>query len=465
MLRFPARITSLAGSLCALLLLGFTASISAASPIAKPNFVVILTDDQGLADYSAYGTKDLRTPNMDRIFNEGMTFQNLKANSPVCSPTRASLLTGCYPDRVGVPGLVREEEPGNNWGYLAHSAVLLPKLLKPAGYHTGMVGKWNLGLSAPNLPNDRGFDFYQGFLGDMMDDYWKHLRHDVNMLRKNHEVITPEGHATDLFTAWACDYITERSKSGQPFFLYLAYNAPHDPIQPPPEWLEKVKAREPGMNEKRMKLVALIEHLDAGIGRVLDTLERTGVAQNTLVTFTSDNGGSLPVGANNGPWRDGKTHMYEGGLRVPFGARWPARIKAGSVTPRTALTMDILPTLLEASGASVPKDIDGVSFLPTLAGEAQPDAPRDLYFVRREGGPMYGGKTIEAFQRGDWKLLQDSPFGPLELYNLKTDPYETTNLAEKRKDIVRDLNAGLRKQIQKSGSVPWQKPAEPGTVK
>ncbi|RBP43827.1 arylsulfatase A-like enzyme [Roseimicrobium gellanilyticum] len=465
MIRFSSRIRSLAKSLCAFLFISSTASTFAAGLTAKPNFVIILTDDQGLADYSAYGTRDLRTPNMDRIFHEGMTFQNFKANSPVCSPTRASLLTGCYPDRVGVPGLVREEEPGNNWGYLAHSAVLLPKLLKPAGYHTGMVGKWNLGLSSPNIPNDRGFDFYQGFLGDMMDDYWKHLRHDVNMLRKNREVITPEGHATDLFTDWACDYIAERAKSGQPFFLYLAYNAPHDPIQPPPEWLEKVRAREPGMDEKRMKLVALIEHLDAGIGRVLDTLEKAGVSQNTLVTLSSDNGGSLPVGAKNGPWRSGKTHMYEGGLRVPFGARWPARIKAGSETPRTALTMDLFPTVLEAAGAAVPKDIDGASFLPTMVGESQPETPRDLYFVRREGGPMYGGKTIEAFQRGYWKLLQDSPFGALELYNLKEDPYETTNLAEKRKDIVRDLNAGLRKQIQKSGSVPWQKPEQPDDLK
>jgi arylsulfatase A-like enzyme len=458
MLQFSSLTHFIARSLGALLAIGSAATTLAASPEGKPNFVIIITDDQGLADYSAYGTKDIRTPHMDRIFKEGMTFQNFKANSPVCSPTRAALLTGCYPDRVGVPGLVREETPENNWGYLAHSAVLLPKAIKPAGYHTGMVGKWNLGLSAPNIPNDRGFDFYQGFLGDMMDDYWKHQRHGVNMLRKDREVITPEGHATDLFTDWACEYITERSKDKEPFFLYLAYNAPHDPIQPPTEWLARVKAREPGMDEKRMKLVALIEHLDAGIGRVLDTLEKTGAAENTLIALTSDNGGSLPVGANNGPWRSGKTHMYEGGLRVPLGVRWPARIKTGSVTARTALSMDLFPTVLEAAGAEIPKDIDGVSFLPTLLGESQPDTPRDLYFVRREGGPMYGGKTIEAFQRGNWKLLQDSPFAPLELYNLKNDPYETTNLADKEKALVRDLNAALRKQIQRSGSVPWQKP-------
>ncbi len=192
----------------------------AANATSKPNVIIILTDDQGLMDYSAAGTKDIRTPNIDRIFNGGMTFRNFKANSPVCSPTRAALLTGCYPDRVGVPGLVREEVPDNNWGYLAPSAVLLPKVLKEAGYHTGMVGKWNLGLSKPNIPNDRGFDFYHGFLGDMMDDYWKHQRHDINLMRRDREVITPEGHATDLFSQWACDYITGRAgEKARPFFL------------------------------------------------------------------------------------------------------------------------------------------------------------------------------------------------------------------------------------------------------
>jgi arylsulfatase A-like enzyme len=439
-----------------LVLLSCAATTLAQTP--KPNVLIILTDDQGRADYSAFGTKDLRTPNMDRLFREGMTFENFRTNSPVCSPTRGALLTGCHPDRVGVPGLVREEDPDNNWGWLAQSAVLLPKLLKPAGYHSAIVGKWNLGLSSPNTPTDRGFDFFHGFLGDMMDDYWLHLRHGKNMLRRNTEVIEPSGHATDLFTDWACAYLTERSKSGQPFFLYLACNAPHQPIQPPPEWLAKLQQREPGLDPKRAKMVALLEHLDAGIGRVLETLDQTGLAANTLVVFTSDNGGELGAGANNGPWRSGKQHMYEGGLRVPLAARWPGHIKPGTSTPRLALSMDLFPTALEAAGLPIPTNIDGESFLPTLLGATQPAAKRDFYFVRREGGPAYGGKTIEALQRGDWKLLQDSPFAPLELYNLRDDPGETTNLADKRKDVVRELDAALRAQMQRAGAVPWQAP-------
>ncbi len=430
----------------------------AGAAATKPNILVILTDDQGRGDYSAFGTKDIRTPQMDRLCREGMTFQNFFANSCVCSPTRAALLTGCYPDRVGVPGVIREETPSDSWGYLLPGVSLLPQRLKPAGYHTTLIGKWHLGIGSPNTPTERGFDFFHGFLGDMMDDYWTHLRHGHNFMRRNQEVIAPQGHATDVFTGWACDYLAERAKVGGPFFLYLAYNAPHDPIQPPPEWLAKVKQREPGMTEKRAKLVALIEHLDAGIGKVLDTLDRTGLATNTLVIFTSDNGGVLANGANNGPWRGEKQHMYEGGLRVPGAARWPGVINPGSRTERMTLTMDIFATACEAAGVTPPQGIDGVSFLPTLIGKAQSSPRRDLYFVRREGGPAYGGKTIDAFRRDDWKLLQDSPFQPLELYDLKSDPQETTDLAAKNRKIFNELAAALRQQIQRAGAVPWQAP-------
>ena len=432
---------------------------TAAALPSKPNILVILTDDQGRGDYSAFGTKDIRTPHMDRLFHEGITFQNFYANSCVCSPSRAALLTGCYPDRVGVPGVIREETPDDSWGYFSPSAKLLPQLLKPAGYHTAIIGKWHLGIGSPNTPTERGFDFFHGFLGDMMDDYWTHHRHGHNFMRRNQDVIDPQGHATDLFTRWACDYLAERARLGSPFFLYLAYNAPHDPLQPPPEWLAKVKVRKPGLGEKRARLVALIEHLDSGIGQVLEQLDHTGLATNTLVIFTSDNGGLLANGANNGPWRSGKGHMYEGGLRVPGAARWPGLTSAGTSTDRITLTMDIFATACAAAAVQPPPDIDGVSFLPALGGQAQPLERRDCYFVRREGGPIYGGKTIDAFRRGDWKLLQDSPFAPLELYNLEADPFEATNLISGNTLVFHKLDAALRRQIQRAGSTPWQKPA------
>jgi arylsulfatase A-like enzyme len=424
---------------------------------APPNILVILCDDLGRGDYGAFGTRDIRTPNIDRIFREGMTFENFFANSPVCSPSRAALMSGCYPDRVGVPGMVRDRAE-ENWAWLSPKAVLLPKLLKNAGYHTAHVGKWNLGLETPNLPNERGFDFFHGFLDDMMEDYWTHLRHGEHFMRKNLETVDPKGHATDVFTGWAVEYLGERAKKPEPFFLYLAYNAPHDPIQPKPEWLEKVKAREPQMPANRQKLVALIEHLDDGIGKVLTKLDETGLAKNTLVIFTSDNGGVLANGANNGPWRAGKTHMYEGGLRVPGAARWPGKIAPDSRTERFTLHMDILPTACAAAEVKAPRDIDGVSFLPTLLGEKESETPRDLYWVWLEGGSMHGGKTVDAFRRGDWKLVQDSPFSPRELYNLQSDPGETNDLAAKEKKIFNELDAALRKQIQRAGGVPWQKP-------
>ena len=430
----------------------------AGAAATKPNILVILTDDQGRGDYSAFGTKDIQTPQLDRLGRAGMTFQNFFANSCVCSPTRAALLTGCYPDRVGVPGVIREETPADSWGYLLPGASLLPHRLKPAGYHTALIGKWHLGIGAPNTPTERGFDFFHGFLGDMMDDYWTHLRHGQNFMRHNLELIAPQGHATDLFTGWACDYLAERAQVGGPFFLYLAYNAPHDPIQPSPEWLAKVKQREPGMTEKRAQLVAVIEQLDAGLGKVLDTLDRTGLATNTLVIFTSDNGGVLAHGANNGPWRGEKQHLYEGGLRVPGLVRWPGVIAPGTSTDRLTMTMDIFATACEAAGVTPPQGIDGVSFLPALIGKDQSSPKRDLYFVRREGGRAYGGKTIDAIRRGDWKLLQDSPFKPLELYDLKSDPLETTDLAAKNPKMLNELATALRQHIQRGGATPWQKP-------
>ena len=216
----------------------------------SPNILLILTDDQGYGDLSSYGSTDLQTPNMDAIVEAGMRFDNFYANCPVCSPTRAALLTGRYQEFVGVPGVIRTN-PADSWGYLAEDAILISDVLQKNGYHTGLVGKWHLGLESPNIPNERGFTHFHGWLGDMMDDYVKKRRHDINYMRLNKEEIDPPGHATDLFSQWAIDYINERKNAQNPFFLYLAYNAPHFPVQPPEKWLEKVKAREPNISEKK----------------------------------------------------------------------------------------------------------------------------------------------------------------------------------------------------------------------
>ena len=420
----------------------------------KPNIVMIMVDDLGYGDLSSYGGKDLKTPHIDNLVAVGIRFDNFYANCPVCSPTRASLLTGRYPDRVGVPGVIRTHLT-NNWGYLAPQAVLLPKMLKRAGYHTAIIGKWHLGLESPNIPNVRGFDHFHGYLGDMMDDYYNHRRHGINYMRLNEKEIDPKGHATDLFSRWAIDYIKERAGSKRPFFLYLAYNAPHTPIQPPKDWLEKVKKREKNISDKRAKLVALIEHMNDGIGKVIASLKKNGLDENTLIIFTSDNGGQLNVGANNGTLRAGKQDMYEGGIRVPMCVVWPSKIKAGSRCDRVALTMDLFPTICEAAGASVDNEIDGRSILPTLLGRSRPVEERFLFWVRREGG-HYGGRAYYAARYGDFKLMQNNPFEPLQLYNLKDDPQEKNPL-ERRHPMYNKLFSALRNHIIEAGAVPWEK--------
>lgn len=438
---------------------GLIVSLSLSQPAAaagRPNVLVILVDDLGYGDLSSYGAKDLQSPHIDALVKSGMKFTNFYANCPVCSPTRAALLTGRYQDMVGVPGVIRTHA-NNSWGYLRPDAILLPKLFAPAGYHTAMVGKWHLGYESPNIPNDRGFDFFHGFLGDMMDDYYHHRRHGNNYMRKNRDTIDPKGHATDLFTDWACDYLTSRKGKKEPFFLYLAYNAPHTPIQPPKSWLEKVRKREPTISLKRAKLVALIEHMDDGIGKVMETLNETGAAKNTLVVFTSDNGGQLSVGANNGPLRDGKQSVYQGGLKVPAAFVWPGKIEPGSQSTLRAMSMDIFPTVLAASGIECKHTLDAANILPTLLGKTQSELRTHWFFRRREGGTRYAGKTIEAVIQGDWKLLQNSPFQPLELYNLKTDPKENDDLSKKNRKKFNELSAALRKELQRYGTVPWQK--------
>ncbi len=421
-----------------------------------PNVLLILADDHGYGDISAHNGPSIQTPNIDRIAEQGTRFTRFYANSSVCSPSRASLMTGRYPDRAGVPGVIRTH-PENSWGYFRQDAVTLPSALKQKDYRTALIGKWHLGLEPENHPCKRGFDHFHGFLGDMMDDYYTHRRHDINYMQHGFDTIDPRGHATDLFTEWSMDFIRAEAQSFEPFFLYLAYNAPHTPIQPPDEWIARVQEREPDISPQRAKYIALVEHMDAGIGRVLDTLEDTDQLSNTLVIYTSDNGGAVNVGAHNGPLRGQKGQMYEGGIRVPTCAMWPGYIQNGYVTDQVALLMDLFPTICEAAGASIPEGIEGRSIWQTLQGEQQDFSERILYWLRREGGQQFLGQCQHAIRRGDTKLLHNSPFEPLELYNLSNDPLETTDNAQTETALFREMNQLFQAETQKAGSVPWQR--------
>ncbi len=348
--------------------------------------------------------------------------------------------------------------PENSWGYLDTQAQLLPTVLKKAGYHTAIIGKWHLGLESPNTPNERGFDYFHGWLGDMMDDYVSKRRHDINYMRENAKIIDPPGHATDLFTQWSVDYIKERSRSKQPFFLYLAYNAPHFPVQPPAEWLQRVKEREPGLPPKRAELVAFIEHLDDGIGKVLEALNKRAV------TKTPSSSSPVTMAAIYLVWLTMALPGMESRActKVDYAYRRPLRgrerKKPGTVSAQVNLTMDLFPTLLEVAGVRSDRAIEGRSFLKTLLVETfQPEPNRPLYFTRREGGTDYGGECIYALRLGDWKLVENKPTQPLELFNLKNDPLETQDVIKENPKIYQQLNTLLMAHIQEGGRVPWQK--------
>ncbi|MEX2673524.1 MAG: sulfatase-like hydrolase/transferase [Phycisphaeraceae bacterium] len=425
--------------------------------VDPPNIVLILADDLGYGDLSSYGADDMQTPQIDRLVNEGLRMDHFYANSTVCSPTRAALLSGRYQELVGVPGVIRAHSPSNSWGYLDPHAVLLPQMLAEAGYHSALIGKWHLGAEPENHPNAHGFDYFHGWIGDMMDDYYDHRRRGVNFMQRNRETIDTQGtHATELFTDWAVDYVHAQAATDEPFFLFMSHFAPHFPIQPPDEWLHRVQEREGEIDDDRANNVALIEHMDHEIGRLMDALQQAGVAEDTLVIFTSDNGGSIPHAQRNGDLRGGKQAMYEGGIRVPFAAYWPGQIQPGSTSDTVALSMDLVPTLCRLAGVRYNRSIDGVNIHPSLLEGWDQEIDRDLFWVRREGN-RYMGLTIWAARRGDWKLVKNSHDAPFELFDLANDPLETTNLADEYRGIYNELRRALRAHIQRGGAVPWQK--------
>lgn len=434
------------------------ASASSGATKSKLNILFILVDDLGWGDLSCQYAKDLRTPNIDAIFETGVRCDNFYANSNVSSPSRAALMTGRFPAMVGVPGVIRTQ-PRQNWGYFSPSAVTMPQMLKKAGYETALIGKWHLGLESPNLPNERGFDYFQGFLGDMMDDYNTHRREGHNYMYLNDREIDPIGHATDLFATWSAEYVARQASNDDPFFLYLAFNAPHTPLQPPAEWLERVTERNPSLPEKRAKLVALIEHMDYNVGRVMEALRKSGQFENTLVVFASDNGGDRGAMADNGPTRGAKGDMFEGGLRVPCAVRLPGVYEGGRRNDDFIMLMDFLPTFCDMLGIPVEHEIDGISVLASLNGKKQDTADRYIFWLRNEGGPNFCGKTQSAVRYRNHKFLQNMPFEQAQLFDLDSDPLEASSL-ELKGPAYRDLHRALTDHYRKWGAVPCQPPTQ-----
>ncbi len=400
----------------------------------RPNVVLVLTDDLGWADLGVQGATDIRTPHIDSLAREGVRFATFYSVGVLCSPTRAGLISGRYQQRYGVEAaLSRPTADGSDRG-LASRGHSLPHLLKASGYATALVGKWHLGYVPEMSPAAHGFDYFFG-LKSGYHDYYTHRGNGMDPdLWENAEQVRVEGYTTDLITERSVRFIEQHA--GRPFFLEVAYNAPHWPYQPPDRPSEAPgNARHvmPGeqVESTRADYVAMVERVDRGVGQLLRTLDRLDLARRTLVIFTNDNGGEWL--SDNGPLFNRKWTVWEGGIRVPAIIRWPGRLPAGVVSAQVGHTLDLTASMLAAAGATVPADtrLEGLDLLPMLAGRA-PVVPRTLFWRT-----AVGGRSQKAVRRGDWKLVVDGTH--TLLYDLGTDVGERRDLARSRQDVVREL--------------------------
>lgn len=412
------RLTSIAILLFATARLG-SPLLAAAAP---PNIVVIVADDLGYADvlFNPQHPQEVATPHLDSLARAGMICRQGYVTGHVCSPTRAGLMTGRYQQRLG---LYTAGEAGSG---VPMSERLFPQYLRPAGYTSMQIGKWHLGPTPEWSPALRGFDEVFGFLGRGAHDYFK-LDDPQDPIYRGTTPVKLKGYLTDLWGEDAVAFI-ERNKS-HPFFLYLAFNAVHAPLQAPPDEIARFHTNNPDRNT----LLAMGKRMDDAIGAVVDKLKQTGAWDNTLLFFLSDNGGPLAQSADNTPLRGGKHQDYEGGIRVPFLVCWPAKLKPGE-SQAVVSSLDILPTALAAAGLPAPTDkrLDGMNILPLLRGET-PAAPRNLFWC---SGSEEGWWAVRS---GDWKLVAEK--GKIGLFDLGKDVAEKNDLARQMPERVQELTA------------------------
>ena len=386
-----------------------------------PNFVVIVSDDQGYADASCYDhPKEVSTPHIDRLAAEGVRFTNGYASGYVCAPTRAGLLTGRYQQRFGF------YTAGDSRTGMPVSEITVADVLKKKGYATAVIGKWHVGLEPEYRPLQRGFDEFYGFLGHGAHDYFKlGITDEYTSIYRNDKPIDDTGYLTNNLAREAVSFIERHQK--QPFFLYLPFNAVHWPLQALQKHIERFNTGD----QNRDIYLAMLVCMDEAIGRVLDALKRTGADDNTLIVFFSDNGGARKNFANNGVLRDYKQTVYEGGIRVPFIVRWPGKLPKGAVCDEPVISLDVMPTVCAAAGATLPGDrlYDGKDMLAVLRRQTKGSLHEALFW--------YDGADQWAVRAGKWKLLFYK--GSLELYDLHADISEKNNLIEENPEIVKRL--------------------------
>ena len=422
------------------LALAFAAPCAKAQGTSRPNIVLIMTDDAGYGDFGSYGAPDVRTPHIDAIGREGVRLTDFYANGATCTPTRAALITGRYQQRLGFELPLGAMGPADRERGLVPTEWSLPRLLKQRGYATALVGKWHLGWKPQFGPRAHGFDHFFGFKSGFTD-YYQHTAGgdapDRRDLFEDEQLVDVPGYMTDLITERSVAFI-ERN-AGRPFFLDVAYNAPHWPYQRPDA---PSHARDNGRHlspmdsatSTRADYVAMLERVDDGVGEILRTLDRLGLKQNTLVIFTNDNGGEWL--SHGGPLFHHKGSVWEGGIRVPALVRWPARIPPNQVSAQVGITMDFTATILAAAGSAPPAAArhEGVDLLPWLTRERGP-SDRTLFW--RVTAP----RQQTAVRSGKWKLVFDAN-RPM-LFDLEADIGERANLAAARPDVVRRLAALL----------------------
>ncbi|MFZ5831987.1 MAG: sulfatase [Planctomycetota bacterium] len=400
----------------------------------KPNVIVILVDDMGYADVGFNGCKDIPTPNIDRIAKEGIRFSEGYVSHPFCSPTRAGLMTGRYQQRFGHENNPKYDPHDESYG-LPTDEILLPRVLNEAGYATGLVGKWHLGAHPQFHPMQRGFTEMYGFLGGGHDYFKTQLEGEPKEylipIHRDGKPEAFEGYLTDALSREAVAFVERHTKD--PFFLYLAYNAPHTPLQAPEEYLNRFRSIS---NEKRRTYAAMVSAVDDGVGKLLAALNQAGLDERTLIFFFSDNGGPIGErsnGSDNTPLRQGKGSVYEGGFRVPFAMRWTGTLAAGKEYNHPVVSLDVFPTAAALAGAKLPegRTIDGVNLMPYLLGKNQ-GRPHEVLFWRSGGGPT------GAVRAGDQKLAR--PAGSdWQLYDLENDISETSDLAAEKPAVVAEL--------------------------
>ena len=422
-------------------------SLALAQTPRRPNIVILLADDLGSGDLKHRGG-EIDTPHLDQLARDGTMFEQAYV-FPVCSPTRSGLMTGRSPMRFGV--MYHVIRPWLDYG-VPLKEHFMPETFQAAGYQTAICGKWHLGHRGKAYwPNQRGFDHAYGHVNGAID-YYTHERDGGLDWHRNGRSVKEEGYSTDLLAAEASRWIEQRDKS-RPFFLYVPFNAPHAPLQAPPELLKKYSFIP---NEKRRAFAAMTERLDTGVGRILATLEAEKLTGDTIVLFLSDNGGPLAHGGSNGPRRDGKASVYEGGIASPAILRFPGNIADGGVTRQVFTVLDIFPTLAAAAGVK-PKNqlpFDGRNLWTELTSRRV--TPREDLFFATEGS----GKILQhAVRHGEWKLVRmigPGGQGRNELYKLDEDPAEARDLAAAQPKLVAELAAKIDE---------WRKLHPPGGVR